>query len=316
MRSIRGRLRERAVDRFEQADRAEVDVLLERPPDRDEQTPERDVIGHARRPDGAEEDRLVGAQPVQAVVGHHRPGLEVALAAPVVVRPAEPEPVAGAGRLEHALGGGDDLVADAVAGDHGDVVDDLVHGGASSRVSPPGAIPRCPHRRHALDCGAWNIEISDAPACACPPLARHHDLRRARQLRRGRRHRRRGRGTPDRHGPRRRRQPRRHRRRLLRGHVRGDHRRGPRRSRPPRPRPAGDQGAHADGRRRERRGPLAPPPHRRLRGEPAPPARRPHRPLPGAQWDGVTPLEETLSALDDLVRAGKVRYVGCSNYTG
>jgi aryl-alcohol dehydrogenase-like predicted oxidoreductase len=34
------------------------------------------------------------------------------------------------------------------------------------------------------------------------------------------------------------------------------------------------------------------------------------------EWDGVTPLEETLSALDDLVRSGKVRYVGCSNYTG
>ncbi len=29
--------------------------------------------------------------------------------------------------------------------------------------------------------------------------------------------------------------------------------------------------------------------------------------------DGVTPIEETLSALTDLVRAGKVRYVGCSN---
>ena len=34
------------------------------------------------------------------------------------------------------------------------------------------------------------------------------------------------------------------------------------------------------------------------------------------EWDGVTPLEETLGALDDLVRAGKVRYVGCSNYAG
>jgi aryl-alcohol dehydrogenase-like predicted oxidoreductase len=29
--------------------------------------------------------------------------------------------------------------------------------------------------------------------------------------------------------------------------------------------------------------------------------------------DPATPLEETLSALDDLVRAGKVRYIGCSN---
>jgi len=30
--------------------------------------------------------------------------------------------------------------------------------------------------------------------------------------------------------------------------------------------------------------------------------------------DLETPIEETLRALDDLVRAGKVRYVGCSNY--
>jgi aryl-alcohol dehydrogenase-like predicted oxidoreductase len=32
--------------------------------------------------------------------------------------------------------------------------------------------------------------------------------------------------------------------------------------------------------------------------------------------DGATPIEETMRALDDLVTAGKVRYVGCSNYTG
>ncbi|GIX01473.1 MAG: oxidoreductase [Thermogutta sp.] len=31
-------------------------------------------------------------------------------------------------------------------------------------------------------------------------------------------------------------------------------------------------------------------------------------------WDPVTPLEETLRALDDLVRWGKVRYIGVSNY--
>ena len=34
------------------------------------------------------------------------------------------------------------------------------------------------------------------------------------------------------------------------------------------------------------------------------------------EWDGQTPLEETLGALDTLVRTGKVRYVGCSNYAG
>jgi aryl-alcohol dehydrogenase-like predicted oxidoreductase len=34
------------------------------------------------------------------------------------------------------------------------------------------------------------------------------------------------------------------------------------------------------------------------------------------EWDGQTPLEETLAALDSLVQSGKVRYVGASNYTG
>ena len=33
------------------------------------------------------------------------------------------------------------------------------------------------------------------------------------------------------------------------------------------------------------------------------------------QWDGQTPLEETIEALDTLVKQGKVRYVGCSNYS-
>jgi aryl-alcohol dehydrogenase-like predicted oxidoreductase len=33
------------------------------------------------------------------------------------------------------------------------------------------------------------------------------------------------------------------------------------------------------------------------------------------QWDGLTPLEETLDALDSLVRQGKVRYLGCSNFS-
>jgi aryl-alcohol dehydrogenase-like predicted oxidoreductase len=34
------------------------------------------------------------------------------------------------------------------------------------------------------------------------------------------------------------------------------------------------------------------------------------------QWDGLTPLEETLAALEHLVDSGKVRYVGVSNYSG
>lgn len=34
------------------------------------------------------------------------------------------------------------------------------------------------------------------------------------------------------------------------------------------------------------------------------------------EWDGLTPLEETLEALDSLVKSGKVRYIGSSNYSG
>ena len=34
------------------------------------------------------------------------------------------------------------------------------------------------------------------------------------------------------------------------------------------------------------------------------------------EWDGLTPLEETLEALRHLVDSGKVRYVGASNFSG
>ena len=33
-------------------------------------------------------------------------------------------------------------------------------------------------------------------------------------------------------------------------------------------------------------------------------------------FDGVTPVEEVLSTLDDLVKAGKIRYIGVSNFSG
>ena len=33
-------------------------------------------------------------------------------------------------------------------------------------------------------------------------------------------------------------------------------------------------------------------------------------------FDALTPMEEVLSTLDTLVRAGKIRYIGCSNFSG
>ena len=64
---------------------------------------------------------------------------------------------------------------------------------------------------------------------------------------------------------------------------------------------AGDQVRHGHARRQRRR--LGRPRLAALhpaggRGEPAPAADRPHRPVPAARPDDVTPIEETLSALD------------------
>ena len=33
-------------------------------------------------------------------------------------------------------------------------------------------------------------------------------------------------------------------------------------------------------------------------------------------FDAATPVEETLRTLDDLITAGKIRYIGCSNFSG
>jgi len=33
------------------------------------------------------------------------------------------------------------------------------------------------------------------------------------------------------------------------------------------------------------------------------------------EWDGTTPVDETMAALDTLIQQGKVRYAGCSNYS-
>ena len=53
-----------------------------------------------------------------------------------------------------------------------------------------------------------------------------------------------------------------------------------------------------------------------LRGEPCAPRDRLHRHLLPAQGRPATPIAETIAAIGDLVRAGKIRYFGVSNYRG
>ena len=33
-------------------------------------------------------------------------------------------------------------------------------------------------------------------------------------------------------------------------------------------------------------------------------------------FDALTPVDEALRALDDLITSGKIRYIGCSNFSG
>jgi len=104
----------------------------------------------------------------------------------------------------------------------------------------------------------------------------------------------------------------RHRRQLQRRQVRGVDRQGGRAA----TRRRGDrhQGRLVTARHPAGRLPVAPLDHAGGGELPAPPRTdyidlyQAHRP------DEVTPLEETLRAMDDLVRQGKVRYIGCSNY--
>ncbi len=113
---------ERARDSRHEPHRPQVHVELELAPDRDEQAPERDVVGNAGESHGAEEDRVVAADLCQAVVGHHLPVLAVVLAAPRLLVPLQREPELAPRGLQNALAFGNDFLADAVPGDHRDAM--------------------------------------------------------------------------------------------------------------------------------------------------------------------------------------------------
>ena len=123
------------------------------------------------------------------------------------------------------------------------------------------------------------------------------------------------RAPADRHVPRRRRQPDRHRQCLYARPVRGDHRRGARRQ--ARPHRARHQGALQHARAARTTGGNS---RINLIAECERSLKRLRTDWIDLyqvhQWDGQTPVEETMEVLDGLVRSGKVRYVGCSNFSG
>ena len=74
-----------------------------------------DLVGIA---DAAEEDRVVGTQRVEGIVGHHLADLEVPVAAPVESVEGEPEAILLGCRFPDSCRLIADFGSDAIAGDH------------------------------------------------------------------------------------------------------------------------------------------------------------------------------------------------------
>ena len=120
---------ERARHALEQAHGTQVHVLVEFAANRDQEAPQRDVIGDARKADGAEIHRLELSELIEPVLRHHPAGSRVRLAAPVERRPREIEAESPPRRLEHTHAFRKDFLADSIARNHGNPM---------SHLSPPG----------------------------------------------------------------------------------------------------------------------------------------------------------------------------------
>ena len=152
-----------ALDTRQDARRTDVRVLVEALADLQAQAPQGDVIGDRRVAGGAEEDRVVRPQRLQAVGGHHRAVCPVMVAAPVEGPELEAKCRAGGGqRLEHFAPGRNDLLADAVSRDQGDALG--LHGRHSARCGSGGE-----RGDRRLDAAA---AVRRCPAPAAPPRRR------------------------------------------------------------------------------------------------------------------------------------------------
>ncbi len=116
-------IRERRRDSRHQTARPQVHVLVEAAPELDQRSPKRDMVGHGRRPaDGAVEDRVVRAENVEPVLGHHAAVLRVVIAIPVELLPIECDAELAPGGLENGHALRHRFLADTVPGDDGDAM--------------------------------------------------------------------------------------------------------------------------------------------------------------------------------------------------
>jgi hypothetical protein len=156
---VRAAALQRRVDAGQDARRPNVRVLVEPLADLQAQAPERDVVGDVRVAGGAEQDRVLAAQRVEAVGGHHLAVGAEPVAAPAEVLELEAEGRAlGGQRLQHALPGRDDFLADAVAGDGRDSVG--LHGLSPCRLVSLGC-------RHCRPWRAGGFAARVKPSLTC-----------------------------------------------------------------------------------------------------------------------------------------------------
>jgi len=114
---------QRRADARHEAAGPQVHVLVELAPELDQHAPQRDVIGHGGRPShGAEEERVVLTDQLLPTRRHHRAVPGVVVAAPVEVIELQFDTEPARRRVEHAQALGHHFLADAVAGDHCDLV--------------------------------------------------------------------------------------------------------------------------------------------------------------------------------------------------
>src|SRR6478609_1192839 len=128
-----GITRERTVDPGVQPRRTQIDVVVQREPDAQQQATFQHAAGHRRITDGTEQDRVVTAQLVDHGVGQHLAGRVVATRTKVIARLVD----AGHDRVEHLECLTDHFGSDTVAGN-----DRQFHyrSTTSSSLAPTGSV--------------------------------------------------------------------------------------------------------------------------------------------------------------------------------
>src|SRR5208283_19277 len=109
-------------DAVQQAHRTQVDILLKLPPDGNEQSPQRNMIGNTGIADGTKIDGVETAQLVEPIFGHHPAGLEISLTAPVKILPGKGRVVTAPRVFQCPEAFGHDLATDSIAFDDRNLV--------------------------------------------------------------------------------------------------------------------------------------------------------------------------------------------------